>query len=311
MTDTLATTREAPNTEYVYPNYWEPMTQNISNYAANLPGQVQNTYDNWFSQDLSASFNPNLNTAFQTAGQANPWTPNVQGALTGLQQSYQPLAQQATQYDPTQLQQYLNPYTQDAANATVNAANRNLNENVLPAVNSSFAGQGQFGSTRNADFTNRAVRDNQQTLTDALGKLNYGAYQNANQTYSDWANKAAQGAAGQLNFANTQASLAGAGSALDQQSLNNLMTTGQYQQTQEQANIDRTYQDWLNQQKYPTTMMGALGQMAGQMSPAVKPNVYTASAPVDALTKALGAAQIMSSGLADSDIQSLLASFTG
>ena len=58
-------------------------------------------------------------------------------------------------------------------------------------------------------------------------------------------------------------------------------------------------------------MIGALGQMAGQMSPAVKPNSYTAAAPVDALTKALGAAKIMSSGLADEDIQQLLSQISG
>lgn len=369
--------REATNAEYVYPSYWEPMTQNISNYAANIPSQIQGTYNNWFGQNLSAGFNPNLNKAFQNAGQSNPWTPTVNTALTGLQQSYQPLAQQAqntlgsgqstlgqgvstlggatpylrdaasmykegSQYDPSQLQQYLNPYTQDAANATMTAANRNLNENVLPQVNSTFAGAGQFGSTRNADFTNRAVRDNQSAVAEALGKLNYGAYQTANQNYSDWANKdltAAQGtgnlagqqaaigqaygslgaqygnmansAAGlgtnQINYANALAGLAGSGSTLDQQSLTNLMSTGQYQQGQEQANIDRTYQDWMTRQKYPTTMLGGLGQMVGQMSSGVRPNVYSAQAPVDSLTKALGAAQIMSSSLSDASIQKLLA----
>lgn len=93
---------------------------------------------------------------------------------------------QYSQYDPTKMQQFLNPYVSNVVEANNQQSNQNLMENILPAVNSTFAGNGQFGSTRNADFTNRAIRDNQQTLNNTNATTMYNAQNQANTNYQNW-----------------------------------------------------------------------------------------------------------------------------
>lgn len=93
---------------------------------------------------------------------------------------------QFTQFDPNQQQQFMNPYLEGAANETMRLANQNLLENVLPQVNSTFTGAGQFGSTRNADFINRAIRDNQTGLSGALATMFKNAQDSAQNQYKDW-----------------------------------------------------------------------------------------------------------------------------
>jgi hypothetical protein len=243
---------------------------------------------------------------------ANPWAPQVQGAIGDTQSlvnrgadalgGVNPWQQKAesqytrgAQYDPAELQRYLNPYTQDAAQATVSQINRNLNENVLPGVNSTFAGQGQFGSSRNADFTNRAVRDNQEAVAKALAQANYGAYNAAQGHYADWADKNLQAGQGLANLGGQQVNvgqaygnlagsrgqtaqgLAGAGSTMDQQQLSNLMDTGNAMQRLQQTEYDNVYKDWMNQQSYPMTAMGGLGSIMGSMAQGVRPDTLTSS----------------------------------
>jgi len=104
-------------------------------------------------------------------------TPTGQGAL----------GQYAT-YDPSKMSEFMNPYTSNVIDANNQASNQNLTENILPAVNSTFTGNGQFGSTRNADFESRAIRDNQQTLNNTNATTLYNAQNQANTNYKDWTN---------------------------------------------------------------------------------------------------------------------------
>jgi hypothetical protein len=55
--------------------------------------------------------------------------------------------------------EYENPYRDQVTDRIAETTTRNLLERVLPGVNDTFTGAGQFGSTRNAEFTNRAIRD--------------------------------------------------------------------------------------------------------------------------------------------------------
>jgi hypothetical protein len=107
---------------------------------------------------------------------------------------------QVAQYNPAQQQTFMNPYTQDAAQETMRLSNQNLTENVLPQVNSTFTGAGQFGSSRNADFNNRAIRDNQTSLNGALSTMFMKANDTANTQYKDWTQQGIN--AGQQDFTN-------------------------------------------------------------------------------------------------------------
>lgn len=343
----------------------------------------------------------------------------VQGALPLIQQAATGLSSAST-YDPTQLQSFLNPYTQAAANATVSDLTRNLQEKILPDVNTTFTGAGQFGSSRNKEFESRAIRDTQEAAAKALAQANYGAYTSAQQAYSDWANKQLQSATGlgnlagqqaqvgatqgtlgtqQANIVNQQAqntlqtagldqnqaslvsnlfqnlaqtqgsltnqevanylqqagidqaqasmvaqlypqiatsyasiggqygnvssayqnlgagqtalgsalaNIAQTGSGLTQQQLTNMLTAATQQQQQQQQELTTGYEDWLKQQQFPLTTLGALGSAVGAMSAGTRPNVSIPISQPDDVTKILAAIQAAQSGLSDTSVQSVL-----
>lgn len=315
MADMLGT-----GVEKIYPDTWTQATDAGSNYAAGIPQWSNQVYQNWYDQPLTTGITPNLQSTFQ-----NFQTPNQQwiGGLQGAQQTAQgalPMYQQAanmfqsgSQYDPSQLQQYLNPYINDANNATIAQSNRNLNENILPGVNSTFAGAGQFGSTRNMDFTNRAMRDQQMVLAEALAKQNSANYTQANQDYLNWAKMGQSGASGiagvgsnVAGLGNTLGGLAGTGSTLSQQNLTNQLTGATTEQQLQQQTLDKSYQDWLQQQQFPLGALSALGSSLGNMSKGVEPNTYTPVAQPNDIDKILTAIQAVQGGLNDSAVQGIL-----
>lgn len=286
-------TATSQTTEFLYPQAVNQMTDTSANYVGGMPQFANDVYSNWYDQPLSTGTTPWQNQAWSTA-MGNP----SQQWLSPLQQASS-LYTQGAQFDPNQLTQHLNPYTQDANNATISAVNRNLTENILPNVNSTFTGAGQFGSSRNADFTNRAIRDTQTGLAEVLAKQNVANWQNANQDYLNWS-KMGQSAASGLQ------GVAGTGSTIDQTGLTNMLTAANAQQQQEQQTLDKAYQDYLTRQQFPITFMGALGQAAGNVGKIQNPNVNVPVAQPDTVSKVLAAIQAMQGGLTDSATQSLL-----
>ena len=288
------TTPASQVAEYLYPDTWTNLTDKTSNYAAGFPDWANQTYENWYDQPLSTGQTPNLSTAY-----GNMMNSGALAAATPYINQAHSLYQQGAQYDPNQLQQYLNPYQAGANQATINESNRNLFNNILPGVNSTFAGTGQFGSSRNADFTNRAIQNQQQTLTDVLAKQNANNYATANQNYLNWAQQGNQAASGLSALGSQQATLG-------QQDLTNQMTAATNQQQLLQAGLDKNYQDWITQQQFPTGALSAVSTAIGNMSKGVQPNVSTPVTQPDTVSRVLAAIQAMSSGLNDTSIQSLL-----
>lgn len=81
-------------------------------------------------------------------------------------------------FNQNDFNQFMNPYTEGVVNRIGELGERNLRENLLPNVNSTFTGAGMFGSGRHADFTNRAVRDaNESILGQQAQALNQGFQQ--------------------------------------------------------------------------------------------------------------------------------------
>lgn len=95
---------------------------------------------------------------------------NMGGALVKAGSYLDPAAQYMTrgtdgsEFSADKMSQYMNPYTDGVTKEIARLGARNLNENLLPGVNSTFTGSGQFGSSRNMDFTNRAVRDTNEAV---------------------------------------------------------------------------------------------------------------------------------------------------
>lgn len=94
--------------------------------------------------------------------------------------------------DPGVSSSYMSPYTSGVVDRIAQLGGRNLRENLLPGINSTFTGAGQFGSTRNADFTNRALRDTQESILGEQAKALESGYNTAGNLYGTDAARALQ-----------------------------------------------------------------------------------------------------------------------
>jgi hypothetical protein len=91
---------------------------------------------------------------------------------------------------------YMSPYTQQVTDRIAQLGQRNLSENLLPAVNKTFIGGGQFGSRRNSDFTNRAVRDANESILGQQAQALESGYKTAADIYGQDASRQLQGGLG-------------------------------------------------------------------------------------------------------------------
>lgn len=76
-----------------------------------------------------------------------------------------------SEFSADKMAQYTNPYTKGVNEEIARLGNQNLMENVLPGVNSTFTGAGQFGSTRNGEFNARAIRDSNASVLGQQSKV--------------------------------------------------------------------------------------------------------------------------------------------
>jgi hypothetical protein len=214
------------------------------------------------------------------AGMANPTASTAAGGyLTG-----------GTKDWPGAAPGYMNPFMDQVGNRMAELSTRNLQENVLPGINDNFVKSGMFGSSRQGEFTNRAVRDQQNELQGNLGALFSGQYNNAAQQFgADQGRKISAGAtAGNLQSTDTQnlqqaANLTGNFANADRtttgtlgQDMGNLGTAnqrmgltgasihqgiGQQQQQQQQQLLDTMYGNFVEQRDFPKTQAAFMNNM--------------------------------------------------
>lgn len=201
-------------------------------------------------------------------------TPDQQAAfqqtrgLQGYSQPYFDAARQMTQgavggiipqnYGST-VQAYMNPYTQNVVNATVNQMReenaRQMNDLTSQAIMS--GGMGGMGSQ-----IARAYMRNQQanTMYKTISDLMYQGYGNA---------QAQAMAAAQLGLSGG-AQMAGLGTSGLQAGMTEtqgLLSTGQMQQAQRQTELQDLYSRWQQERQYPYEQTGWLGSMLGAIGP--------------------------------------------
>ncbi len=145
------------------------------------------------------------------------------------------------EFDPNEVKKYMSPYTSGVIDEIARLGERNLTENLLPNVNTTFTGAGQFGSTRNADFTNRALRDVQESILGAQSTALQKAMTGALNQYYNWSQQALPAATSAMNL--------GTGATAQ------LQKSGALQQAQDQSNLDLAYRDWQEQLQYPKTQL--------------------------------------------------------
>lgn len=142
--------------------------------AAGLAGQIAPTSSKFTDYAQGVVGNP----AFETASSVQPWAQGAQDALSGNAQTTGSSARDSagniinTAAGPAQnwtsnYSQYMSPYTSQVTDNIARLGNQNWNNNIMPGINSSMIGSGQFGSTRNADVLGKSA---QGVQNDILGQ---------------------------------------------------------------------------------------------------------------------------------------------
>jgi hypothetical protein len=240
---------------------------NMSGYDAALSGL-----------DNAASFNmrgvrPMMREASNMSG-LDTASPNLQLAGTTTAEALSdrainaanPYLQQASRSSVSDVDQYMNPYQTNVLDAIAQQGERNLTENLLPAVSDSFIKAGQFGSRNMGEFGSRALRDTQESILKEQAPLLQQGYAQALQASA--ADKSRQG-----TLAGTAGSVAGADLSRVMQGGNQYANIGQTagqlrtQDANRQFQIAQEQGRLTNQDASRKVQAGqALGQLTSQQA---------------------------------------------
>lgn len=111
--------------------------------------------------------NPNLGTANSYLTQAAGINP-LSTAQPYLNQATNALGQGSKSFnDPSTVQSYMNPYSQNVTDRATSLAQRSWNENILPSLQDTFTSAGQYGSSRMQQQAQNAGRDLTENLQQA------------------------------------------------------------------------------------------------------------------------------------------------
>lgn len=139
-------------------------------------------------------------------------------------------------FDPNEVNKYMSPYTTGVVDEIGRLGNKELFQQILPQVNSTFQGAGQFGSTRNADFTNTAIQNQNYSTLGLQAKALQDATTAGMDNYAKWHQNALPNAT--------------AAEGLTAKTESALGLVGAQQQAQNQQSMDLAYQDFTNQNNF-------------------------------------------------------------
>lgn len=235
-------------------------------------------------QTLSGAVSQGIANNPAAWGSQNQALSNVLDASKGVG------AQTQSWNNPGTMQSYMSPYTQNVIQGLVNEANIRWNNEIMPGINASMIGSGQFGSTRNADVLGRGAAQFQSQLAGQIANANQAAYQTAGQLFSSDADRArqqqqaySQAALGQAEALGTQAGqqlqqglgitqgMLGQAQQQAQQAqqrqqqryadIGALQTAGAAQQAQQQAYLNQQLAQGNATLNLPMEQLGALGSI--------------------------------------------------
>lgn len=268
---------------------------------------MASSISNWL---FGSSTNPKADsTSVVTQGQPEWWLENVKNliskssaiaaepyrAYTG-QQIAGPSADTSRAYDLTRAgignwQPTFNTASNTLSNISTGNANsvmdmiarrgqQNFTENILPELDKTFIGAGQFGSGRNQEFMARAARDVNQNILDAQA----GAFlQNQGQQAA-----AAQGL-GALSQQGQQAGLRDAAA---------LQGIGAEQQALQQRSLDLAKQQFEDEKNYPRETAQFMSQIIRGYNPPTSTTRTDSSPATNAQMGASPLAQLAGAGAA-------------
>ncbi len=247
-------------TQTILPEWYTQYAQNVLSkaYAA-----TSEPYQKYVTKDATgkevpiariAGFQPEQEQAFgeykTTRGEYQPYLGASTAALGAGTRSFT---------DPGVAQRYMNPYLQNVVSGIGAMAGRNLQENILPAINRTFIGGGTFGGSRSAEFTQRAIRDAQAAaLEKQVGALTEG-YKAATDLYGSEANR-------MLEAAPRFAELGVQTQQQRAKELAGLEEIGAQRQALAQESANLAYEDFQRQRDYPLYQAQQLAAIGGSPS---------------------------------------------
>lgn len=273
------------------PGWYTDFQKNLTGAATNV---VQGVAGQPVPKQQQAAFTGDQTQSFQMVRDAmgnwvpamNAATANTAGAVptaTGYVNNAVNAVAGPSRDWPQEYAKYMSPFTASVVDEIGRLGNRNFTENIAPAVDSSFIGAGQFGSTRNADIMGRAARD---SAADTLGKQQMAlesGYKTAADIFGSDADRTQKQQALQVNTNLTAGKTlgdltlqAGAQQGVLAQVLQKLglgdatalNTTGGQQQAQAQGALDLLYKNDMAERNAPMDLLSwAKSIIAGTAAP--------------------------------------------
>lgn len=242
--DPLPSVTSTTETSTQFPKWYQQYLSQLIGRASAVAGEPYQPYE----YPRIAGFTGDQTTAFDmTRDNSGIWQPVMTGAQTMTEQSSVP-------FDAAQFGQFFNPYVDQVVDRIGDLGARNLSEKLLPEVNDTFTNAGHFGSSRHADFTNRAVRDTQEAVLGQQGSALASGFESQMKAYEDAMRRKQSGGA-QMSQIGTNLQGLGLRDAAAMEAI------GQTQQGQTQRNLDLAYQDFLEQRDYPRTNVSFLSNV--------------------------------------------------
>lgn len=247
-------------TQTILPEWYTQYAQNVLSkaYAA-----TSEPYQRYMTKDAAgkevpiariAGFQPEQEEAFKeykaTRGEYQPYLGASTAALGAGTGSFTA---------PGVAQRYMNPYLQNVVSGIGAMAGRNLQENILPAINRTFIGGGTFGGSRSAEFTQRAIRDAQAAALSKQVEAMQEGYKTAADLYGNEATRAMEAAP---RFAQL-------GSQVQEQRMTDLGALeriGQQRQELAQKSASLAYEDFERQRDFPYLQVQRLAGIGGAPS---------------------------------------------
>jgi hypothetical protein len=277
--------------------------------VAGTTGMQQQSYDTLAGADASApgsvtgAASPYMSQAGSYVNQA--LQPGQFGSTAAA-----PYMAQADQTfnNPNTVNSYMSPYLNDVIQANQTASNTNLQQNVIPQVESQFVGNGQQGGgggVGGGGAFGTALGQQLDVTQQNLNAQDLAALESGYTTASSnfQSDTARQGTLGQLSgtlategqgallqggsqegaLGSTAGTLAAGDTSNAIQAANALGTAGTQQQTTNQQNLNASYNNWLQQTEYPYQMTQYEAGLAGEV-PYGTSNINSAQTPYGSST---------------------------
>lgn len=226
------------------PEWWQAAAQGLIARASQVAGQEYQPYQG----PRIAGLDPMQKNAINAA---DDYGAGVNSTFDAAKAN---IGQAGNLFNSEDFNQFKSPYIDGVVDRIADLGQRNLIEKLLPSVNDTFIRAGQFGSSGNADFTLRALRDTNESILGEQATALQNAQKDAMSNY-----QTAQGR--QLQAGQQLGALGQMVGTENRNQLNNQLAMGAVNQNQEQRNLDLAAQDFTNQVNYPAKQLEMLNSI--------------------------------------------------